>query len=443
MAWTKNFGLATAFLYSLLILAVHGQFDPVAFTLGQDTHLNLPVANGTTIAYTVPITNHGANINSGVFTCTKDGLYKFQVYCLTRSDASLFLELYHNDKLVASLWGYTPGDYAAAGNAVILPLMSGDFVKVVSRSQYSVNMYGTPDEIYTTFTGVELGSLELDPEGSTLSAFSVSLNHHQGVAAGSPVLFNTVLTDVNGAYDVTTGVYTVPSSGLYLFHFFSLARQNQELYQDLYHNNQYVCSIYGLTDQQWADAGNTVLLHLKKNDKITIKAASNNSLYGDIDQIYSTFSGTQLVTETDMTSGREPIIAFSVGLSHHATVADQSKVIFDRIFIDLNHVYDQRLGEFIAPVSGLYEFNYHALGKLNGKIWLELFRNYRYVNSLYSHTPGHYATAGNAAVIELDAGDIVFVKAHGSVDLYGANDEVYCTFTGYLLSPIGSTEIIG
>lgn len=73
----------------------------------------------------------------------------------------------------------------------------------------------------------------------------------------------------------------------------------------------------------------------------------------------------------------EPIVAFSVGLSHHATFADQSKVIFDRIFIDLNHVYDQSLGEFIAPVAGLYEFNYHALGRQNGKIWLELFRNYR------------------------------------------------------------------
>jgi hypothetical protein len=108
------------------------------------------------------ILNHAqAQLNNGVFTCSQDGLYKFQVYSLTKTDSNLFLELYVNDKLVATLWAHTPGEYAAAGNAVILALMNGDFVKVMTRSQYSINMYGTPDEIYTTFTGVQLGSLEL------------------------------------------------------------------------------------------------------------------------------------------------------------------------------------------------------------------------------------------------------------------------------------------
>jgi hypothetical protein len=66
-----------------------------------------------------------------------------------------------------------------------------------------------------------------------------------------------------------------------------------------------------------------------------------------------------------------------VGLSHHAHVSGSNKVIFDRIFINLYHAYNQVTGEFKAPVSGLYEFNYHALGKKNGKIWLELFHKDR------------------------------------------------------------------
>ncbi|XP_053378610.1 uncharacterized protein LOC128548191 [Mercenaria mercenaria] len=377
--------------------------------------------NKLKIKQLVVITNHRqANLNSGVFTCTEDGMYKFQVYSLTKSNSNLFLELYVNSKLVASLWGHTPGDYAAAGNAVILSLKSGDVVEVMSRSQYAVNIFGTPNQIYTTFIGIQLGSLELGAESSTtLSAFSVSLTQHQDVPGGKPVLYNNVLVDVNGAYNVSTGVYTVPSSGLYIFHFFSLARRNKDLWQELYHNNQYVCSIYGLTDHDWADAGNTVLLHLKQNDQISIRAHTNNSLYGTTNQVYSTFTGAQqllmltldlneifiLVVTAFTISYRpiylleEPVNAFSVGLSHHATVADHYKVIFDRVFIDLQHAYDQKTGEFIVPVSGLYEFNYHALGRQNGKIWLELFHNYRYVNSLYSHTPGHFATAGNAAIL--------------------------------------------
>lgn len=105
------------------------------------------------------ITNHqNAALNSGVFTCVVPGLYKFQVYSLTRSDTLLFLELYHNDAVVATLWGYTSGTYAAAGNAVALNLAAGDTVKVMSRENRMVSLYGTGDEVYTTLTGVELGS---------------------------------------------------------------------------------------------------------------------------------------------------------------------------------------------------------------------------------------------------------------------------------------------
>lgn len=64
--------------------------------------------------------------------------------------------------VVATLWGYTSGDYAAAGNAVVLKLAAGDTVKVLSRESRSVNLYGTGSEIYTTFTGVQLGSNSLE-----------------------------------------------------------------------------------------------------------------------------------------------------------------------------------------------------------------------------------------------------------------------------------------
>lgn len=99
-----------------------------------------------------------AAVKDGVFTCTEPGLYKFQVFSLTKINSRLFLELYHNDEVVATLWGYTTSDYAAAGNAVVLELAEGDTVKVLSRDQYAVELFGTNEEIYTTFTGVQLGS---------------------------------------------------------------------------------------------------------------------------------------------------------------------------------------------------------------------------------------------------------------------------------------------
>lgn len=72
-----------------------------------------------------------------------------------------------------------------------------------------------------------------------------------------------------------------------------------------------------------------------------------------------------------------PVVAFSAGLSHGKNFSDGEKVVFDRIFIDLLHTYDHSTGEFIAPVSGVYEFNYHALGQKDSKMWLELYHNYK------------------------------------------------------------------
>lgn len=128
--------------------------------------------------------------------------------------------------------------------SVITSLVVGDVVSVKTRSQHAVNIYGKSGQIYTTFTGVQIDTGRY----SSMSAFSVGLTQHQEVHTGQSVLYNNILTDTNTAYSASTGVYTVPSSGLYIFHFFSLSRKNKELWQELFHNNMYVCSIYGLTD---------------------------------------------------------------------------------------------------------------------------------------------------------------------------------------------------
>jgi len=93
-----------------------------------------------------------------VFECTESGIYKFQVYSLTQTNTQLFLQLVRDGFVVATLWGYTSGDYAAAGNAVIIQLSEEDRVWVETRDNIPVDLYGASDEIYTTFTGVKLGT---------------------------------------------------------------------------------------------------------------------------------------------------------------------------------------------------------------------------------------------------------------------------------------------
>lgn len=61
-----------------------------------------------------------------------------------------------------------------------------------------------------------------------------------------------------------------------------------------------MCSIHGYTSHGYADAGNSVMLHLNENDIISIKshASTNTTLFGTADEIYTTFTGVLLKPDT-------------------------------------------------------------------------------------------------------------------------------------------------
>ena len=96
-------------------------------------------------------------LTSGQFICYANGIHKFQLYALTKNDSNVWLELYKNNDLMVSVWAHTKGDYADSGNVVVLELNVGDTVYVKTRDYENISLYGEPDQIYTTFTGVFLG----------------------------------------------------------------------------------------------------------------------------------------------------------------------------------------------------------------------------------------------------------------------------------------------
>ena len=120
------------------------------------------------IHYFQAITTIGSKgqLTSGNFICYTAGIYKFQVYALTKNDTKVWLEFYKNNDMVVSVYAHTIKDYADTGNSVILELEIGDTVYVKTRDQYNVVVYGAPDEIYSTFTGVYLGKAFQESLGS-------------------------------------------------------------------------------------------------------------------------------------------------------------------------------------------------------------------------------------------------------------------------------------
>ena len=106
------------------------------------------------------ITSHGgAHIESGVFLCGVQGIYKFQVSLFTSYTERLFLEVFKNSDVVASIYAYGKRDLGSVTHAVILELERGDTVQVRTTGTYMVAL--TTGNDYNTFTGSEMGSLML------------------------------------------------------------------------------------------------------------------------------------------------------------------------------------------------------------------------------------------------------------------------------------------
>ncbi|KAH3706684.1 hypothetical protein DPMN_066072 [Dreissena polymorpha] len=111
------------------------------------------------------------------------------------------------------------------------------------------------------------------------------------------IVFTTVLANVGGAYDPSTGTFNCPTTGYTcsskeycLLQFHTLAPQDKSAWLELYHNQQYIASVYGKTTNEYAIAGNSVILQVNKGGQVYIRAVNarfgmGTDLYGQPDEI--------------------------------------------------------------------------------------------------------------------------------------------------------------
>ncbi|OWF47454.1 uncharacterized protein LOC110454364 [Mizuhopecten yessoensis] len=418
----------------------------VAFTQGQTSHLYL--TQGEILSYNKLITKFNSVIDTnGVFTADTAGLYAFHFYSLTKVNTRLWLEIMMNDNLVASAYAHSSSSngYADAGNSVILELTSGDTVYVKAHDQYENILYGKNDQIYTTFTGVLIDSGYYEQEEidrNIPTGFSVGLDHHQTILNGSNVPFDVDLMNRSseGGYNFTAHEFVAVHEGLYIFHFHALSKANNKVWIELFNNDQYVLAAYAYTTNEFGDAGNTAILRLMQNDHVTIKARPGNDveIFGKPTEVYATFSGALLSlslpgTEKPATEFEE--MAFTVGLTHDISLPAHSKVPYDRLYTNYGRGFDMNTKVFTAKLHGVYIFHFHGLSQNGQELYLDLYHNYKYVTSAYAFDASSFSAGSNAATLSLLAGDQVYVSVRGSSGLFGRNDEVYCTFSGYLVAP--------
>lgn len=109
-------------------------------------------------------------------------------------------------------------------------------------------------------------------------------------AKGAVVKFQTVITNYGNAFDVTSGIFTAPVDGMYLF---SASMYNvfagQKLDTDIVKNGAKEVNMYCSPAIQYSACSATVVLRLATGDRIWISDASGQMVDHD-----SSFMGVLL-----------------------------------------------------------------------------------------------------------------------------------------------------
>ncbi|XP_033728709.1 complement C1q-like protein 3 isoform X2 [Pecten maximus] len=135
------------------------------------------------------------------------------------------------------------------------------------------------------------------------------------------------------------------------------------------------------------------------------------------------------------------IVAFSAGLTHTMSVSSGETIAFDKVFTNIGGGYDISTGNFKAPKSGIYAFTIHGYdANVDKAMWIELKKNSQLLVSISGYDS--HSSAGNSVITYLSAGENVYVQArpNQSFSLFGKPDQVYATFSGYMIGEMDRSQ---
>ncbi|KAM8961259.1 complement C1q tumor necrosis factor-related protein 3 [Pelodytes ibericus] len=121
-------------------------------------------------------------------------------------------------------------------------------------------------------------------------AFMASMaTHFSNINSG--IIFSSVETNVGNFFDVMTGRFSAPVTGVYFFTFNMLKHEEvEDVYVYLMHNGNTIVSMYSFESKGKQDSsGNSAVLKLAKEDEVWLRMGTG-ALHGD-HQRYCTFCG--------------------------------------------------------------------------------------------------------------------------------------------------------
>ncbi|XP_051540828.1 complement C1q-like protein 3 isoform X2 [Myxocyprinus asiaticus] len=146
------------------------------------------------------------------------------------------------------------------------------------------------------------------------------------------------------------------------------------------------------------------------------------------------------ILELKKENAEKPKVAFSADLGIRGDVGPHNTEItlkFNNIFTNIGNNYNPTTGIFTASIKGVYYFRFTVCGVQSAKsMGGFLYKNDMKIVSVgqwRNHDQHRYAS--NAAVLQLEVGDVVSMKLLPGYTIYDSPDNL-SSFSGFLIHPL-------
>ncbi|XP_018529576.1 uncharacterized protein LOC108881863 [Lates calcarifer] len=315
-------------------------------------------------------------------------------------------------------------------------------------------------------------------------AFAASLGGNglvKTTTGNKDLIYKDVLTNVGGAYNAQTGVFTAPIRGVYYVRFTCNGPTDFPRSAVLYKNN---AAIQLITHEQPSGEGsdtasNGAALMLEQGDRLKMVLWQNTQIW-DNSNHHSTFSGFLLfpmvderptefdaeselkalqaslkqiqtensgvkerleATETELKAIRDvPKVAFAVSLGGNGlrkTTSGSQTLIYKDVLTNIGQAYNSETGVFTAPVRGVYYIRFTANAPTDFPMSAVLYKNGASIQLIAHEQPSGEGsdTASNGATLLLEQGDTLSMQLWHNTQIWD-NSNHHSTFSGFLLFPM-------
>jgi len=236
------------------------------------------------------------------------------------------------------------------------------------------------------------------------------------VVAGNPVIFPTVTSDTHGAYNNTTGRYTVPVSGYYdCYAWLSAATITSGWVVSVYKNGSLAANIGFTFASNIAYGSGSV--QCNAGDIIDIRVPGTNittpiTCYGG----FSRKSGPSVIAATESVNCKYT-------LSGNLAVGAGGVIIFNTKVYDSHNAFSTSTGKFTAPVSGTYRVS------TAGATTAATTNIRAYINAVDDSLMGGFDSAFQkcaTASVRALAGQTIDVRCQSAVTVLGGQQQNIC-----------------